>query len=106
MPRERLELAANKTYWDAKRVPKIDKVVMMPMPEANARTAALLGGQVDWIEAPSPDAMAQITQRGFKIYSNAAAARVAVAAVASPKARPGSTSACARPPTCASTAAA
>ncbi len=69
--RERLELAANKTYWDAKRVPKIDKVVLLPMPEANARTAALLGGQVDWIEAPAPDAMAQITQRGFKIYSNA-----------------------------------
>ena len=69
--RERLELAANKTYWDAKRTPKIDKVVMLPMPEANARTAALLGGQVDWIEAPAPDAMPQITQRGFKIYSNA-----------------------------------
>jgi peptide/nickel transport system substrate-binding protein len=69
--RERLELAANKSYWDAKRVPKIDKVVLLPMPEANARTAALLGGQVDWIEAPAPDAMPQITQRGFKIYSNA-----------------------------------
>ena len=69
--RERLELAANKAYWDPKRVPKIDKVVMLPMPEANARTAALLGGQVDWIEAPAPDAMAQIQQRGFKIYSNA-----------------------------------
>jgi peptide/nickel transport system substrate-binding protein len=69
--RERLELAANKAYWDAKRTPKIDKVVLIPMPEANARTAALLGGQVDWIEAPSPDAMPQIQQRGFKIYSNA-----------------------------------
>jgi len=69
--RERLELAANKAYWDPKRTPKIDKVVLIPMPEANARTAALLGGQVDWIEAPSPDAMPQIQQRGFKIYSNA-----------------------------------
>ena len=71
VPRERLELAANKGYWDPKRTPKIDKVVLLPMPEANARTAALLGGQVDWIEAPSPDAMPQITQRGYKIYSNA-----------------------------------
>lgn len=69
--RERLELAANKGYWDAKRVPKIDKVVLLPMPEANARTAALLGGQVDWIEAPAPDALDQIKQRGFKVYSNA-----------------------------------
>jgi len=71
LARERLELAANKSYWDAKRVPKIDKVVLLPMPEANARTAALLGGQVDWIEAPSPDAVPQITQRGFKLYTNA-----------------------------------
>jgi peptide/nickel transport system substrate-binding protein len=71
VPRERLELAANKAYWDPKRTPKIDKVVMLPMPEANARTAAMLSGQVDWIEAPSPDAMPQITQRGYKIYSNA-----------------------------------
>ena len=69
--RERLELAANKTYWDAKRVPKIDKMVLLPMPEANARTAALLGGQVDWIEAPAPDALDQIKQRGFKVYANA-----------------------------------
>jgi ABC-type transport system substrate-binding protein len=71
VPRERLELVANKAYWDPKRTPKLDRVVMVPMPEANARTAALLSGQVDWIEAPSPDAMAQITQRGHKIYSNA-----------------------------------
>ncbi len=58
--RERLEVVANKGYWDPKRTPKIDRVVMLPMPEANARTAALLSGQVDWIEAPSPDAMASI----------------------------------------------
>ncbi len=70
VPRERLEMVANKTYWDAKRVPKIDRVVLMPMPEANARTAALLSGQVDWIEAPSPDAMGSIQARGNKIYFN------------------------------------
>ena len=37
-------MAANKTYWDPKRTSKIDKVVLLPMPEANARTAALLSG--------------------------------------------------------------
>ena len=68
--RERLEVVANKAYWDLKRTPKIDRVVMLPMPEANARTAALLSGQVDWIEAPAPDAMAAITQRGHKMYFN------------------------------------
>ena len=70
VPRERLEVVAHKSYWDPKRTPKIDRVVMLPMPEANARTAALLSGQVDWIEAPSPDAMATITGRGNKIYFN------------------------------------
>ncbi len=71
VPRERLEMSANKDYWDVRRRPKIDRVVLLPMPEANARTAALLSGQVDWIEAPAPDALAQIQQRGFKVYSNA-----------------------------------
>jgi ABC-type transport system substrate-binding protein len=70
VPRERLEVVANKAYWDPRRTPKIDRVVMLPMPEANARTAALLSGQVDWIEAPSPDAMGAIQSRGNKIYFN------------------------------------
>jgi peptide/nickel transport system substrate-binding protein len=69
--RERLELAKFPEYWDEKRRPKIDKVVLLPLPEANARTAALLSGQVDWIEAPAPDAASQIKQRGFSIYQNA-----------------------------------
>jgi peptide/nickel transport system substrate-binding protein len=69
-PRERLELVKNADYWDKARVPHIDKMVLLPMPEANARTAALLAGQVDWIEAPAPDALPEIKQRGFLIYSN------------------------------------
>jgi len=69
-PRERLELVRNADYWDKARIPKVDKMVLLPMPEANARTAALLSGQVDWVEAPAPDAIPEIKQRGFKIYSN------------------------------------
>jgi len=69
-PRERLELAKNENYWDKARVPKTDKMVLLPMPEANARTAALLSGQVDWIEAPAPDAVKELTQRGFIISKN------------------------------------
>jgi peptide/nickel transport system substrate-binding protein len=70
VPRERLELVKNAGYWDAKRTPKVDRMVLLPMPEPNARTAALLSGQVDWIENPAPDALPQIKQRGFAIYSN------------------------------------
>ena len=70
VPRERLELVANKAYWDPKRVPRIDRVVMVPMPEASARTAALLSNQVDWIEAPAPDATDAIRRRGNIVYFN------------------------------------
>ena len=69
-PRERLELAKNADYWDKARVPKVDKLLLLPMPETNARTAALLSGQVDWIEAPAPDALAELKQRGFVIQAN------------------------------------
>src|SRR5437899_7806498 len=69
-PRERLELAKNEDYCDKARIPKVDKMLLLPMPEANARTAALLSGQVDWIEAPAPDAVAEIKQRGFLLKTN------------------------------------
>ncbi|WP_398479276.1 ABC transporter substrate-binding protein [Tardiphaga sp.] len=69
-PRERLELVKNDGYWDKARVPKVDRLVLLPMPEANARTAALLSGQIDWAEAPAPDAVKEITARGFKIEKN------------------------------------
>ena len=70
LPRERLELVKNDNYWNPARRPKVDKLVLLPMPEANARTAALLSGQVDWIENPAPDALPQIKQRGFVIHAN------------------------------------
>src|SRR6202049_158226 len=69
-PRERLELARNENYWDKARVPKVDKMLLLPMPEASARTAALLSGQVDWIEAPSPDAVPEIKQPGLVTLTN------------------------------------
>ncbi|MGE0768506.1 MAG: ABC transporter substrate-binding protein, partial [Hyphomicrobiaceae bacterium] len=68
--RELAELVPNKDHWDKSRVPKLDKLTLIPMPDPSARTAALLAGQVDWIEAPSPDAMKRIESSGFKIVSN------------------------------------
>lgn len=70
-PRERVEYVKNEAYWDPKRRTKLDRVVLLPMPEASARTAALLSGQVDWIESPAPDAVQQIKQKGFVLYTNA-----------------------------------
>jgi hypothetical protein len=71
VPQTRAELVPFKEYWDPKRVPKLDKLVLLPLPEATTRTAALRGGQVDWIEAPSPDAVPSLEKAGFKIVSNA-----------------------------------
>ena len=70
VPRERVELVRHDGYWDAAGKAKLDRVVLLPIPEANARLAALRTGQVDWIEAPAPDAVQQIKGRGFKIYQN------------------------------------
>jgi peptide/nickel transport system substrate-binding protein len=69
-PRERAEMVPNTAYWDKTRVPKLDKLVLVPLPDANARVAALRSGQVDWIEAPSPDAVASLRKAGFAITTN------------------------------------
>lgn len=70
VPRERAVLARNAAYWDKVRVPKLDKLVLLPVPDASARVAALRSGQVDWIEAPPPDAIDSIKAAGFAITSN------------------------------------
>jgi peptide/nickel transport system substrate-binding protein len=70
-PRERAELSPFPGYWDKARVPKLDKMVLLPLPEANARAAALRAGQVDWIEAPSPDLIPSLKGAGFQIITNA-----------------------------------
>ncbi len=70
VPHERLELLPNTQYWDKDRIPKQDRLVLIPMPEASTRTAALLTGQVDWIEAPSPDAIPRLKSADMKIVTN------------------------------------
>ena len=55
MPRELAELTKNAEYWDKSRLAKVDKLVLVPIPEALQRSNALLAGQVDLIETPAPD---------------------------------------------------
>lgn len=71
VPRERAEMVPFAEYWDKTRVPKLEKLILIPLPEASARTAALRSGQVDWIEAPSPDAIPSLKSAGFAIVTNA-----------------------------------
>ncbi|WP_240046685.1 ABC transporter substrate-binding protein [Paracraurococcus ruber] len=68
--RERAVLVRNPDYWDAKRVPKCERLVLLPLSEPNTRVAALRSNQVDWIEAPSPDAVPSLRQAGFTIVTN------------------------------------
>jgi peptide/nickel transport system substrate-binding protein len=70
VPRERAELVPNKSYWNEGRIPKLDKLVLLPVPDPSARVAALRAGQVDWIEAPPPDALDSLKSAGFAITSN------------------------------------
>mgnify|MGYP000225714640 CR=1 FL=1 len=55
----------SKQFWE------VFEACLYRLPEASARTAALLSNQVDWVEAPAPDAVPQIKSKGFVIYSNA-----------------------------------
>jgi len=70
VPRERAELEPFPEYWDTKRIPKVAKLILFPMPEATTRLAALRTGQVDWIEVPPADGLASLRQAGFQIGPN------------------------------------
>jgi peptide/nickel transport system substrate-binding protein len=69
VPHERLELVKNTDYWDKGRIPKHDRLVLLPMPEASTRAASLLAGQVDFIEAPSPDTIPRLKEGGMTIIT-------------------------------------
>jgi ABC-type transport system substrate-binding protein len=70
VPRERLTLLRNADYWDKTRIPKLDKLILLPVPEAATRTSALLSHQIDWAEAPAPDVIPQLKAAGMQIVMN------------------------------------
>ena len=69
VPHERLELLPNKAYWNKARVPKQDRMVLIPMPEPATRAAALLNGQVNFIEAPAPDSIPRLKSAGMNVIT-------------------------------------
>jgi peptide/nickel transport system substrate-binding protein len=71
VPRQRMELVRNADYWNKERIPKVDRLVLLPIPEVSARTAALLAHRVDWAESPSPDTVPRLREAGFTISTNA-----------------------------------
>ena len=52
VPSDHATMLRNADYWDKTRVPRCAQLVLRPVPDASTRTAALLSGQVDWIESP------------------------------------------------------
>jgi peptide/nickel transport system substrate-binding protein len=70
VPRERAELVKNEAYWNPKRIPKTDRLVLVCAPEDSSRTAALISNAVDMIETPPPDAVARLKQSSMKIETN------------------------------------
>ena len=68
--RERCVLLRNANYWDASRIPRHERLVLLPLPEANTRVAALRSNQVDFIEAPPPDAIPALRSAGMTIVAN------------------------------------
>ncbi|SAI70920.1 extracellular solute-binding protein [Bordetella ansorpii] len=69
-PAEHCTMTRNEAYWDRARVPHCQKLVLMPIPDANTRAAALQSGQVDFIEAPAPDMVDMLRANGFQIVTN------------------------------------
>jgi len=63
-------LLRNEDYWDKARVPKSARMILLPMPDASARAAALLSGAVDWAELPAPDTVPKLKQAGFTVATN------------------------------------
>jgi ABC-type transport system substrate-binding protein len=61
------EMTRNDDYWDKTRIPKLEKMIVYPMPEATTRVAALRSGQVDWIEVPPPDSIPSLKAAGLQI---------------------------------------
>lgn len=66
---ERLTLERNEAYW--RGAPKLDRVVLRPIPDPTARVAALRSGEVNWIEVPLPDDREALEAEGFTVHLNA-----------------------------------
>jgi len=75
VPRERLELLKKRRVLESGGVPSTDRMVLIPMPEATTRAAALLAGQVDFVEAPSPDTIPRLKSSGMNV-NQAAVSRI------------------------------
>ncbi|MDN2582917.1 ABC transporter substrate-binding protein [Aquibium sp. ELW1220] len=69
-PGSELRLKAYESYWNPQRVPRTPELVLMPVPDANTRVAALRSGQVDLVDTLPPDSIPSLEAAGFTIIEN------------------------------------
>jgi hypothetical protein len=67
VPNQYVEMSRFEGYWNPSRIPRLDSLMVYPIPEATTRLAALRSGQVVWIEVPPPDAIPSLKAAGFQI---------------------------------------
>jgi peptide/nickel transport system substrate-binding protein len=65
---QKLVMVRNPDYW--RGAPKLDRVILRPIPDATARQAALQSGEVNWIEVPPPDSVPALKSAGFNVLTN------------------------------------
>lgn len=65
---QRLVMVKNPDYW--RGAPKLDSVILRPIPDPTARVAALRSGEVNWIEVPLPDDKESLEAEGFTVHLN------------------------------------
>jgi peptide/nickel transport system substrate-binding protein len=70
VPRQRAVLVRNDDYWDKARIPKLDRLILIPAPDAGARVAGLLSGYLNFIEAPPPEAVEKLKAAGMSVKTN------------------------------------
>jgi peptide/nickel transport system substrate-binding protein len=70
VPRASAELVRNEGYWNPARRARAERIVLVCAPDAVTRTNALISGQVDMIETPAPEMVAQLRQTGARIVEN------------------------------------
>ena len=60
-----MELEPFAEYWGGK--PKLDKLILRPMPDASTRLAALQSGEIQWADVIPPDALPQVKASGYNV---------------------------------------
>jgi len=65
--RQELDLVPNKDYWAGS--PKLDELILKPMPDPSTRLAAILSGQIDWAEVPPTESIPQLKQKGYQVLT-------------------------------------